>query len=83
MKGPSASSHTQCVARASRDWIPRLSIPRAKILMTVCLEELVSACSVNSETSLARMSDWKQGAIHPSRERLGFLASSDKPLIRS
>jgi len=24
-------SHTQCVARASRDWLPRLSIPRAKM----------------------------------------------------
>ena len=33
--------------KASRDWIPKLSCPRAEKLLTICLEELVSASFVN------------------------------------
>ena len=36
-------SHTQCVARASRDWLPRLSIPRAKF--NGAFKEQVLACT--------------------------------------
>jgi hypothetical protein len=58
-----------CMARAIRDWIPRLSIPRAKI--RVFLEELVSAY-----TKVRLI--YKRGEIHPSPKVLGFLPSEDK-----
>ena len=38
-----ALSHTQCAARASRDWLPRPSIPRAKF--NGAFREQVSACT--------------------------------------
>lgn len=52
------------MTRASRGWIPRLSIPRAETLMTVCLEELVSACSVNSARDFNRKANFIPALKH-------------------
>jgi len=78
-----------CVTRASRDWIPRLSIPRAKHSMTVCLEELVSDCSVNSANDSNTMTHFipvPRTGLHASEDnecqigaRPAFEAADDLP----
>jgi hypothetical protein len=64
--GPSALSHTQCVARAFRGWIPRLSIPRAVGGLTICLEELVSASFVNCMRDFNKKIFKKKAACIPA-----------------
>ena len=64
-----------CVTRATRDWLPRLSIPRANFISV--FREQVSAYT--KVLSVYQVSEFKaRGAIHFGPEGPSFLASWDK-----